>query len=115
MKYFLSIFFLINFQLQGTAQLDTVVIRTSSVCEMCKELIEKELSFEKGVKKSILDIRSKDITVIYNPEKTTPEKIKQAITRVGYDADSLPADPKAYKRLPDCCKKESGIHDKIEN
>jgi hypothetical protein len=33
------------------------------------------------------------------------EKIRIAITKSGYDADSLKADPKAFKHLPECCKK----------
>ena len=90
---------------KGFSQTDTIQIMTSAQCETCKKTIEEYLSFEKGVKKSVLDVDTKILTVIYNPDKTTPEKIKVALTKSGYDADSLPADPKAYKRLHDCCKK----------
>ena len=34
------------------AQNDTARIKTSAVCEMCKERIEHDLNFEKGVKSS---------------------------------------------------------------
>ena len=88
------------------AQTDTVKILTSAQCDMCKETIENDLSFTKGVKKSNLDVDSKILTVIYNSEKTNPEKIREAVTKSGYDADSLQGDPKAYNRLPDCCKKQ---------
>jgi copper chaperone CopZ len=77
---------------------------------MCKEIIEKDLSFEKGVKKTNVDLESKSITVIYNSEKTDPDKIRLAITKTGYDADSIPGDQKAYSRLPECCKKEKETH-----
>ena len=87
------------------AQTDTVRIQTSAICETCKKTLEHDLSFEKGVKNSELDIDSKILTVVYNAEKTTPEKIRIAVTKSGYDADSLHADAKAYKRLPECCKK----------
>jgi periplasmic mercuric ion binding protein len=80
-------------------------IKTSAVCETCKETIEKALAFEKGVKKSTLDVASKIVTVTYNPEKTTPEKIREAIANAGYDADDVKANPKVFKKLPDCCKK----------
>jgi len=91
---------------------DTIVIKTSSICETCKKTLEKSMAFEKGVKSSNLNIDTKELTVIYNPKKTNPDKIKKAVTLTGYDADSLPADPKAYQNLNDCCKKENSHHQK---
>ena len=104
------IFILFVSQKNSFCQTDTIRIQTSAICETCKKTIESDLSFEKGVKKSNLNLDDKVLTVVYNPEKTTPEKIRIAVTKSGYDADTLKADPKAYKRLPDCCKKESGMH-----
>ena len=54
-----------------------VKILTSAVCEMCKYTIEKDLAFEKGVKTSDLDVESKMLTVIYNPNKTDADKIRK--------------------------------------
>ena len=31
--------------------------------------------------------------------------IKKEIASMGFDADEIPADPKAYKKLDGCCKK----------
>lgn len=84
---------------------DTLKIKTSAECGMCKKTIEKELAYVKGVKKANLDVESKVVTVIYNPKKTSPEKIKAAIAKCGYDADDVKAEGKAYEKLPDCCKK----------
>lgn len=89
-----------------------IKILTSSICDMCKETIEKALAFEKGIKKSNLDVSSKVITVVYNPNKTTPEKIRLAISNSGYDADDVKANPKAYKKLEDCCKKGAKCEEK---
>jgi mercuric ion binding protein len=88
----------------ANAQNDTVRIKTSAVCEQCKARIENDLSFEKGIKSANLDIQTNIVTVIYNSKKTNKEIIRQAITHIGYDADSLKADIKNYNRLPDCCK-----------
>lgn len=88
------------------SQNDTVKIHTTAVCDMCKKTLEKDLSFEKGISKSTLNLDDNILTVIYNPKKTDTDKIRLAIIKSGYDADSLKADPKAFKRLPDCCKKE---------
>ena len=95
-----------------SAQTAEIKIKTSAVCGMCKETIEKSLAFEKGIKKSVLDVDSKIVTVTYNPEKITPEKIRLAISKVGYDADDIPANAKAYKKLDGCCKKGAVCNDK---
>jgi len=89
-----------------------IKIKTSAICGMCKETIENALAFEKGIKKSVLDVESKIVTVTYNPEKTTPEKIRLAISKAGYDADEIPANAKAYKKLDACCKKGAVCNDK---
>jgi copper chaperone CopZ len=86
-----------------------VKIKTSAQCDMCKKRIEKAIGLEKGVKSAVLDVDSKVLTVAYRPDKTDTRKLQQAVQNVGYDADALPADPKAYKKLPDCCQK--GGHD----
>jgi len=93
----------------GTADSDTLRIQTSAECNMCKMRIEKEMAFEKGVKSSNLNLDDMVLMVIYNSKKTDPETIKKRISLTGYDADGIPADPKAYDKLPDCCKK--GGHD----
>jgi copper chaperone CopZ len=86
-------------------------IKTSAICKMCKKTIEKALANESGIIKSDLEVKSKIATVTYNPKKTTPEKIRKAIADSGYDADDVPANPKAYKKLENCCKKENSKHE----
>ncbi|WP_019990205.1 heavy-metal-associated domain-containing protein [Rudanella lutea] len=83
-----------------------VKIKTSAVCEMCKERIERNLAFEKGVRESNLNLEDKVVTVKYNPKKTDVAKIKSNITKTGYDADEVAADAKGYDKLPACCKKD---------
>jgi len=82
-------------------------IKTSAVCDMCKETLEKAMAYEKGVKKSDLNVESKIITVTFDPKKTSLGKIRIAITKVGYDADGLAADKNAYDNLNPCCKKDA--------
>ena len=72
---------------------------------MCKEWIEEALAFEKGVKESEVNVEKQIITVTYKKNKTTPENIRKAISKAGYDADDVAADPKAYAKLDACCKK----------
>ncbi len=87
-------------------------IKTSAICDMCKETMEKHMAFEKGVKKSSLDVDSKILTVTYNLTKITPEQIRAAVSKSGYDADDVPANAKAYKKLDACCKKGAVCNDK---
>ena len=77
---------------------------------MRKETIERYMAFEKGVKQATVNLEDKTVTVKYSPKKTNPEKIRKAVTMSGYDADDLPADPKAYEKLSPCCKKDSEEH-----
>ncbi|GAB3496899.1 hypothetical protein GCM10027341_16370 [Spirosoma knui] len=82
-----------------------VKIKTSAVCGMCKSRIERNLSFEKGVKGADLDVKSKVVTIKYNPAKTDVAKLKANISKTGYDAEEVTADPAGYAKLPACCKK----------
>lgn len=87
-----------------------IKIKTSAECEMCKNTLEKAMSFEKGVKKATLDLATRELTVVYNPKKTSPEKLRTAISNTGYDADDVKANNKAYQKLPECCKKGGMDH-----
>lgn len=89
---------------------ETVEIKSSVVCGMCEAKVKKELSFEKGVTDVQVNLKEKLITVQYRPDKTDVEKIKTAITKIGYDADDLVADEKAYEKLPACCKRDVAPH-----
>ncbi|GAB3947437.1 hypothetical protein GCM10028805_19690 [Spirosoma harenae] len=85
-----------------------VKIKTSAICGMCKARIERNLTFEKGVKEANLDVKSKVVTIKYNPAKTDVDKLKANISKTGYDADELVADEAGYNKLPSCCKKGGG-------
>ena len=82
-----------------------VKIKTSAICGMCKARIERNLAFEKGVKESTLDVKSKIVTIKYNPAKTDVAKLKANISKTGYDAEEVMADEAGYAKLPGCCKK----------
>jgi mercuric ion binding protein len=108
-------FALILLTLLGTATFasdtpQTVRIKTSAICKMCKARIERQLGYTKGVTDASLDLKDKVVTVTYNPKKTDTEQLKRAINEVGYDADALPANPKSYDKLPKCCKKGTPDH-----
>ncbi len=107
MKKIISLFTLILLSITGSkAQIIESKITTSGQCEHCKETIEKNIRFEKGVKKVAFDEKMHVVTVKYDETKTNLKDIQIAISKLGYDADSISADPKAYEKLNACCKKK---------
>jgi periplasmic mercuric ion binding protein len=96
--------FLVSTQSMAQTTSKTVKIKTTAVCGMCKDRIEKGLSYEKGIKSSDLDVKTRIVTVVYDEKKTNPDKIRTAISKTGYDADEVKADKVAYEKLPGCCK-----------
>ena len=95
---------------QEVKKVDEVKILTSAVCGMCKDLIEQNIAFETGVKDVVLDLDTKIVTIKYKTAKTNPEKLKLALSKLGYDADNVTADNVAYEKLPPCCKKGNAKH-----
>jgi copper chaperone CopZ len=89
---------------------EVVKIKTSAICGMCKDRIEKGLKSEKGINDVSLDIETKIVTVKFEGTKTNSDKIREKISQLGYDADNLPADKTAYDKLPACCKKDIKNH-----
>jgi len=99
-----------NLLAQKAKKTEEFKVKTSAQCDMCKERLEKAMAYEKGVKKSNLNVEKAVLTIVYNPKKTTPKIIRKAISDVGYDADEIPADSNAYNNLPSCCKKGGMDH-----
>ena len=67
-------FSLSSFAQTAKKEVVEIKIKTSAVCNMCKESIEKGLIYEKGIKDVTLDVDSKIATVKYRSDKTTPEE-----------------------------------------
>lgn len=87
------------------AQTDTLVVHSGNiVCQTCRRTIIRGLSTQKGVRFVEVDVPKQNILIVYRPDKTDPTRLRHAITRLGYDADTLPRDMKAYQKLPDCCR-----------
>jgi mercuric ion binding protein len=89
-------------------QTDTMTVYGS--CGQCKTRIE-EASYLKGVKQSTWNKKTKILTVIYNPQKTTLTKIATSISNAGHDNTMLLANDKNYNKLPSCCAYRTGTCD----
>ena len=49
-----------------------------------KSRIEKALPLEKGVKYLIFDLERQKLTIVYQPQKTTPESLRKSLEKMGY-------------------------------
>mgnify|MGYP002072654091 FL=1 len=80
----------------------TITFRVSGACSMCKDRIEKAAKM-KGVHTAVWDEESHYLTLQYNPQKVTLEKIENSIIAAGHDLDDRKAADVVYNKLPDCC------------
>lgn len=95
----ISFFF---FAPNAVAQQKTVqkaIIKTAIACDHCKEcetcgqLLQKNLLATKGVQMFTLKEKEQTLEVIYNSKKVDLKTIKTVISKSGYDADEVKADP----------------------
>jgi copper chaperone CopZ len=102
----LSLFFLIvlGISFAQTSNVTVAEIKTSAVCESCKERIEKNLKKVEGIISADLNVDTKILKVEFDSSKISLDEIKQRVSKIGYDADEVKRDPKAYKKLPKCCR-----------
>lgn len=84
----------LSFQLSAKDAKSTtqkVTFLVSMSCGSCQQRIENNLSFEKGVKSLNVNLPKKTVTIEYQSDKTSPEKLKAAIQKLGYTATPFKA------------------------
>ena len=115
MKHLRTLFILLILPLisiNATVPAQEVVIKIASHCdhfEQCetgKSRLEKEFGLTKGIKSAKFDCTAMTVTVKYNPKRCNPDQIRQVISKAGYDADDVKADPKGQAKLDGCCQKK---------
>ena len=90
---------------------ETITIKTQIFCSHCLQCgscgknINDHISENAGIKKVSVDPKANTITVTYDADKISPEKIRKAINAAGYDADDQKAPATAVNSLDGCCKK----------
>jgi mercuric ion binding protein len=80
----------------------TDTLRVEGNCEMCKERIENVLD-TKGITLATWDIKTKTLTVVYNPKKIDLKEISRLCNSVGHDTAISLASDKEYSTLHACC------------
>ncbi len=75
-------------------------------CDDCGYNIDTSIRKVKGIKKVQINPEKNTVEVTYRPDKTTPDEIRTALSKAGFDADDVKADSAAYAKLDSCCKKD---------
>lgn len=101
----ISLIFSIKIEAQSTITTSTISVKGN--CGECKERIENAADI-KGVKNDVWSEDTKILTVTYDTKKVTLLQIEEAIAKAGHTTPNKVADPKSYKKLPECCKYEQG-------
>ena len=63
-------------------------------CENCEKKIKGNLRFEKGVKLIETDIEKQRVTITYDAEKTSADKLIKSFDNFGYKATEVKPEPK---------------------
>jgi mercuric ion binding protein len=98
----------------ASAKVVTVNLKVYGNCGMCKERIEKALD-HKGVKQAKWNISTKNLEVVYVPEKISEKKIRELVSAVGHDTDSTKAKDAVYAKLPFCCLYRNHDHSGMDD
>lgn len=68
----------------------TVVFNVEIDCQGCIDKIMKNIAFEKGVRDLRISQEEQQVTVVYNPQKTTVEALKAAFAKIGKPVSDTP-------------------------
>ncbi|WP_067144636.1 heavy-metal-associated domain-containing protein [Pseudotamlana agarivorans] len=79
-------------------------VEVDGVCLMCKTRIEKACFKTKGVKSAVWDVKTHELSLIYDERKTDLETIKASVLEVGHDTKDQKATDEAYASVHPCCK-----------
>ncbi|HEY0047398.1 MAG TPA: cation transporter [Flavobacterium sp.] len=105
-----AVFVISSCTVQKQQTVSKALIKTTITCDHCKQcetcggLLEQTLLKTSGIQMITLNEKEATIEVIYNTKKTSLPEIKTAISKLGYDADEIKADPAGYAKLDECCK-----------
>ncbi len=72
-------------------------------CASCEKKIKGNLRYEKGVKRIDTSVEQQKVTVKYDADKTSAEKLQKAFKKFGYEARQVKADEKVKRDNTQSC------------
>jgi copper chaperone CopZ len=73
---------------------EEVTFKVSMHCANCQAKIEKNITWEKGVKDLKVELNEQKVTVVYNPKKISEENLKKSIENLGFTCEKIPEEAK---------------------
>lgn len=95
------------FVLSASAKdIKTIVFTTTPQmhCENCENKIKNNVRFVKGVKSIVTNVEEQTVTITYDADKTTPEKISQGFSKIGYTVKEVKEGEKVKRNTQEKCK-----------
>lgn len=72
-------------------------------CASCEKKIKGNLRYEKGVKRIDTSVEQQKVTVKYDADKTSAEKLQKAFKKFGYEARQVKANEKVEREASQGC------------
>ena len=91
---------------------EIIQIKANVECQACQKIIERYFQREPGIINLHVFYRKNLIRATYKPSRTTPSRIRTAIANLGFNADTVKANPYYAKRLPPCCRQKEEKEEK---
>lgn len=105
-KLLLMTLMLVIAVMASAKNIQTVIFTTHPQmhCESCEIKIKKNVRFAKGVKDIQTSVEDQKVTITYDADKTTVEKLMKAFKKIGYEVRVTTADEKIAKESEDECE-----------
>lgn len=91
---------------QIAEHMKTATFKVYGNCAMCVERIQDAALEDKHVKSAEWNLDTKILTVVYDEDGVSLQKINENIAAVGHDTETVDAPDRKYRKLPECCKYE---------
>lgn len=109
-KVFLTMLLAVAAVAVNAKDIKTVIFTTTPqmFCENCENRVKGNLRYEKGVKDIQTSLEDQKITVQYDADKTSPEKLEKALDKIGYKAKQIDANTKVERDTTHKCENMGG-------
>lgn len=67
-------------------------------CKNCEQKVKQNIRFEKGIKSFTTDINTRTVTITYDAEKTSVERLVAGFAKFGYTAQFVKENPVEKKK-----------------
>ncbi len=86
---------------QSKKENKTTTFEVDLHCDACVKKVQSNIAYEKGVKDLNISLEKKEVTVTYRADKTSPDALKKAFEKLGYEVkEKEQVSKKAQEKAP---------------